>query len=115
MLKLTSKKENTRSRYSFLTSTSKQKIEKEHFHHILLYYLQKGKEHSAKLSDTYDGKALQLKLLNFATEDIKSLLKLFFSFFVEEDKTFLKRGITKLLEKWQKVIEQNGQYINKVN
>ena len=32
-------------------------------------------------------------------------------FFACEDQTFYESGIMKLTERWQKVIEQNGQYI----
>ena len=31
--------------------------------------------------------------------------------FLQEDKTFWKDGITKLPEKQQKVVEQNGEYV----
>ena len=33
-------------------------------------------------------------------------------FFVQQDQNFFERGITKLPERWRKMIEQNGQYIN---
>ena len=32
-------------------------------------------------------------------------------FFASKNKTFYKSGIMKLTERWQKVIEQNGQYM----
>ena len=32
-------------------------------------------------------------------------------FFAQKDKKFWKHGIMKLPEKWQKVVEQNGDYI----
>ena len=32
-------------------------------------------------------------------------------FFASKNQTFYESGIMKLSEKWQKVIEQNGQYI----
>ena len=32
-------------------------------------------------------------------------------FFASKDQTFYESGIMKLTERWQKVIEQNGQYI----
>ena len=32
-------------------------------------------------------------------------------FFADKDKKFYERGIMKLSERWQKVIEQNGKYI----
>ena len=34
-------------------------------------------------------------------------------FFAAKNKTFYESGIMKLTERWQKVIEQNGQYIIK--
>jgi len=41
-------------------------------------------------------------------EDIKRHLKQFFS---EKDKKFYERGIMKLPERWQKIVDQKGQYI----
>ena len=32
-------------------------------------------------------------------------------FFADKDQEFYERGITKLPERWQKIIEQNGKYI----
>ena len=32
-------------------------------------------------------------------------------FFASKNQTFYESGIMKLTERWQKVIEQNGQYI----
>ena len=32
-------------------------------------------------------------------------------FFASKNQTFYEKGIMKLTERWQKVIEQNGQYI----
>ena len=32
-------------------------------------------------------------------------------FFADKDQKFYERGIMKLPERWQKVIEQNGKYI----
>ena len=32
-------------------------------------------------------------------------------FFTQKDKRFWEDGITKLPEKWQKVVQQNGEYI----
>jgi len=44
----------------------------------------------------------------FANDDAKSHLV---QFFTDKDQKFYKRGIIKLLERWQKTIEQNGKYI----
>ena len=41
-------------------------------------------------------------------EDCKRHLEQFFS---QKDKKFWEDGITKLPEKWQKAVEQNGEYI----
>jgi len=35
----------------------------------------------------------------------------FVQFFADKDRSFYEQGIIKFIEKWQKVIEQNGQYI----
>ena len=43
-----------------------------------------------------------------ADEDVKLFLELFFA---EKDKNFFERRIMKLPERWQNIIEQNGQYI----
>ena len=41
-------------------------------------------------------------------DDLKSHLV---EFFADKDQKFYKRGIMKLPERWQKVIEQNGRYL----
>ena len=41
-------------------------------------------------------------------DNCKSLLH---QFFVQKDKKFGEDGIMKLPEKWQKVVEQNGDYV----
>ena len=41
-------------------------------------------------------------------EDCKRHLE---QFFAQKDKKFWEVGIMKLHEKWQKVVEQNGEYI----
>lgn len=41
-------------------------------------------------------------------DDLKSYLV---QFFADKDQKFYERGIMKLPERWQKVIEQNGKYI----
>jgi len=42
-------------------------------------------------------------------DDLKSHLV---QFFADKDQKFYERGIMKLQERWQKVIEQNGKYVN---
>ncbi|CAK9801115.1 Mariner Mos1 transposase [Anthophora plagiata] len=44
---------------------------------------------------------------NFSNNDDLNLVQ----FFVNKDRKFYERGITKLPERWQKVIEQNGRYL----
>lgn len=44
----------------------------------------------------------------FNDENVKSQLT---AFLAKMDQTFYERGIFKLSERWQKVIEQNGKYI----
>ncbi|CAK9815651.1 Mariner Mos1 transposase [Anthophora plagiata] len=45
---------------------------------------------------------------NFSNnDDLKSYLV---QFFADKDRKFYERGIMKLPERWQKVIEQNGRY-----
>ena len=41
-------------------------------------------------------------------EDLKKYLE---QFFAQKNKKFWEDGIMKLPEKWQKVVEQNGEYI----
>jgi histone-lysine N-methyltransferase SETMAR len=41
-------------------------------------------------------------------DDLKSHLV---QFFADKDQKFYERGIMKLQERWQKVIEQNGKYV----
>ena len=43
-----------------------------------------------------------------SNEAVKNELIQFFS---SKNQTFYESGIMKLIERWQKVIEQNGQYI----
>ena len=45
---------------------------------------------------------------NFNNDDIKSYL---IQFFANKNHKFYERGIIMLPEKWQKVIDQNGQHI----
>ena len=52
-------------------------------------------------------KILNGKNFNFL-EDCKRHLE---QFFAQKDKKFWEDGIMKLPEKWQKVVEQNGEYV----
>ena len=50
--------------------------------------------------------------LNGKTFDLNEAVKnKLIQFFASKDQTFNESGIMKLTERWQKVIEQNGQYI----
>ena len=49
-----------------------------------------------------------VKLSMMDDEDVKSHLV---HFFADKNQKFYERGIMKLYERWQKVIEQNGKYI----
>ena len=61
-------------------------------HHLITFYLQ----------NSLTGK-------NFNTDDdIKSYL---IQFFANENQKFYEHGIMMLSERWQKVIDQNGQHI----
>jgi len=47
--------------------------------------------------------------ITFTNDDnVKSHLV---KFFVDKDQKFYEQGIIKLPEKWQKIIDNNGQYI----
>ena len=61
------------------------------------------------LSDYFLFRSLQNSLngKNF-NNDIKSYL---IQFFVNKNHKFYERGITMLPERWQKVIDQNGQHV----
>ena len=54
------------------------------------------------LQNSFNGKSLN------GAEAVKSYLV---QFFADKDQKFYERGIIKLPERWQKVIEQNGKYI----
>ena len=43
--------------------------------------------------------------------DAEAVKSHFVHFFADKDQMFYEHGIMKLLEKWQKVIEQNEKYI----
>ena len=50
--------------------------------------------------------------LNGKTFDLNEAIKNeLIQFFASKKQTFYESGIMKLTERWQKVIEQNGQYI----
>ena len=61
-------------------------------------------------SDYYLFRSLQNSLngKTFNDEAVKSHLV---QFFTDKDQKFYERGIIKLQERWQKVIEQYGKYI----
>ena len=62
-------------------------------------------------SDVHVFRSLQNSLngKNFSSlEDCKRHLE---QFFAQKDKKFWEDGIMKLPEKWQKVVEQNGEYV----
>ena len=61
-------------------------------------------------SDYFLFRSLQNSLngKNFNNDDIKSYL---IQFFVNKNQKFYERGIMMLPEKWQKIIDQNGQHI----
>ena len=50
----------------------------------------------------------KISIFSSSIEDSKRNLEQFFD---QKDKKFGEDGIMKLLEKWQKVVEQNGEYI----
>ena len=62
-------------------------------------------------SDNYLFRSLQ-NHLNEKTFDLDEVVKNeLIQFFASKNQTFYESGIMKLTEKWQKVIEQNGQYM----
>ena len=62
-------------------------------------------------SDYYLFRSLQ-NYLNGKTFDSNEAVKNeLIQFFASKNQTFCESGIMKLTERWQKVIEQNGQYI----
>ena len=54
------------------------------------------------LQDSLTGKKIN------SLEDCKRYLE---QFFAQEDKKFLENGIMTLPGKWQKIVEQNGEYV----
>ena len=62
-------------------------------------------------SDYYLFSFLQNSLNGKTFNDDEAVKSHFVQFFADKDQKFYERGIVKLTEKWQKVIEQNGKYI----
>ena len=62
-------------------------------------------------SDYYLFRYLQNSLNGKAFNDDETMKLLLAQFFVDKEQKFYERGITKLPERWQKVIEQNRKYI----
>ena len=62
-------------------------------------------------SDFHMFHALQnsLRVITFASDE--AVNQHLVQFFADNDRSFYERGIMKLNERWQKVIEQSGQYI----
>ena len=90
--------------------------DKQHFRHILLFYYRKGKnavQARKKLTDVYGEGVLTVRQCqnwfakfrsgNFDVEDAPR--------HASKDQKFYERGIMLLPERWQKVLDQNGQYI----
>ncbi|KAK6057135.1 hypothetical protein COOONC_05353 [Cooperia oncophora] len=110
--------------------------QKEHFRHILLFYFRKGKNASQahkKLCAVYVDDDLIKAIIDSdrhsTTREIAEKLhvshtcienhlkqlgyvqKLDTWFFANKNQKFYERGIMMLPERWQKVIDKNGQYI----
>ena len=63
-------------------------------------------------SDYYLFWSLQICLNGKTFNDDEAVKSYLIQFFADEDQKFYKRGIMKLPERWQKVIEQNKKYID---
>ena len=63
------------------------------------------------LSDYYLLRSLQNSLNGKTSNDDEAVKSHLIQFFADKDQKFYERGIIKLPERWQKVIEQNGKYI----
>ena len=63
------------------------------------------------LSDYYLFRSLQNFLNGKTFKDDEAVKSHLVQFFSDKDQKFYERGIMKLLERWQKIIEQNGKYI----
>ena len=62
-------------------------------------------------SDYYLFRYLQNSLNGKTFNDDEAVKSHLVQFFADKDQKFYERGISKLPERWQKVIEQNGKYI----
>ena len=62
-------------------------------------------------SDSYLFRSLQNPFSGKTFNDDGAVKSHLVQFFADKDQKFDERGIMKLLERWQKVIEQNGKYI----
>ena len=62
-------------------------------------------------SDYYLFRSLQNSLNGKTFNDDEAVKSHLIQFFADKDQNFYERGIMKLPERWQKVIEQNGKYI----
>ena len=56
-------------------------------------------------------RSLQNSLNGKTSNDDEATKSHLVQFFVDKDEKFYERGIIKLPERWQKVMEQNGKYI----
>ena len=63
------------------------------------------------LSDYYLFRSLQNDLNGKTFDSNEAVKNELIQFFASKNQTFYESGIMKLTERWQKVIEQNGQYI----
>ena len=62
-------------------------------------------------SDYYLFRSFQKSLNGKTFNDDEAVKSHLVQFFADKDQKFYERGIMKLPERWQKVIEQNGRYI----
>ena len=63
------------------------------------------------LSDYYLFRSLRNSLNGKTFSDDEAVKSHLVQFFADKDQKFYECGIMKLLERWQKVIQQNGKYI----
>ena len=62
-------------------------------------------------SDFHLFHALQNSLRGITFNSDEAVNQHLVQFFADKDRSFYERGIMKLTERWQKIIEPNGQYI----
>lgn len=62
-------------------------------------------------SDFHLFRSLQNSLRGITFDSDEAVNQHLVQFFANKDRSFYERGIMKLTERWQKVIEQNGKYI----